>query len=133
MTRLTVDLPDTLHKTLKTFSALDGKTMRQIAVSALEKYAVTRVSECNPSAEVCISKEKATSMLESFLQTYMRKAECGQVSDEVYLANLEYVSGYLTDEAEDKLLAPYLRNILDTQDLSAGKSWESLKIDTKSE
>ena len=45
MTRLTIDLPDSLHKTLKSLSVVDGQTMRNIAISALERYAVSRVGK----------------------------------------------------------------------------------------
>jgi hypothetical protein len=45
MTRLTIDLPDNLHRTLKSLSVIDGQTMRNIAIDALKKYTKSRIDE----------------------------------------------------------------------------------------
>ena len=73
MTRLTIDLPDSLHKTLKSLSVVDGQTMRNIAISALERYAVSRVGK-----EKDINENEVDELLKPVLLKYVEQIEEGK-------------------------------------------------------
>ncbi len=45
MTRLTIDLPEPLHQTLQSLSVIEGEPIENIAISALETYAKSRVNK----------------------------------------------------------------------------------------
>lgn len=69
MTRLTIDLPETLHKTLKSLSVINGKTMRNIAISALEKYVESKIDKQNVNSS-SLSESEVDELLRSVLSRY---------------------------------------------------------------
>lgn len=75
MTRLTIDLPESLHKTLKSISVLDGVTMRNMAISALEQYTIQRVKRDESDF---ITEDEADELLRPTLMQYAREIEKGE-------------------------------------------------------
>jgi len=69
--RLTIDLPDTLHKTLKSLSIVDNETMRNIAISALEGYVKLRIGNND------ITEKQAEKLLEPILMQYSKEIKEG--------------------------------------------------------
>ena len=72
MTRLTIDLPNDLHKTLKSLAIIDGRTMRNIAISALERYTYLRVTSDNTDS---LPEEEIDKLLQPILLKYVKQIE----------------------------------------------------------
>lgn len=126
MTRLTIDLPKSLHKTLKSLSVVDGNTMRNIAISALERYAQVRI-QGDVKSENNLSLEESTQILQPFLDNYIKKIENKEITDEECSDTFEKIGGYLTDEAENKLLTPKIKEAITQVNLKDNPTWEDLK------
>jgi hypothetical protein len=78
MTRLTIDLPDSLHKTLKSLSVMSGKTMRDMAITAIDKYAKVKIEKQNISYSDDILEDEADLILKPVIEEYAKQIESNQ-------------------------------------------------------
>ena len=79
MTRLTIDLPEPLHKTLQSLSVIDGKTMENIAIAALETYAQSRA---NKQTDNYIDENEADELLKPVFIQYATQIQEGSFEGE---------------------------------------------------
>ena len=68
MTRLTIDLPDNLHKTLKSLSVISGEAMKTMAISAIQSYTKAKIDK-----EALTSKEGIDELLQPVLSQYVEQ------------------------------------------------------------
>lgn len=78
MTRLTIDLPDSLHKTLKSLSVISGKTMRDMAITAIDKYTQVKIEKKTIFSSDDISENEADLILKPVIEEYVKQIENNQ-------------------------------------------------------
>ena len=113
MIRLTLDLPDSLHKTLKSLAALHGDTMRSIAISALERYTKKTIKEAQKEQ---ISASDVAKELNSQL-------EKGEITQSEFKEKFDKIVHYLGEDEADKILMPYLLKAVEKIDGGTAKTY----------
>lgn len=81
MTRFTIELPNGLHKALKSFSVVNGQTMKDIAIFALESYVQSRIGN-KLNNDTQITEEQADELLQPVLMQYANQIQDGNFSGE---------------------------------------------------
>jgi hypothetical protein len=119
MSRLTLDLPESLHKALKSFAVLNGGNMRNVAITALEKYMHGFLQEV----------EKKHNNAFAVGKKLQAQFENNEITGDEFNEKFNKIVSYLTEEEEDEILMPYLLKIV--EDIETGKektySWEEVK------
>lgn len=103
MTRLTIDLPESLHKALKSISVLDGETMRKIAINAIEGYTKHRVE-----SKIKKYNDGTPNSLDQLSQ--LPEDECDKLMApylEKLIKDLDSESSYSWEEVQEQLEAEY--------------------------
>lgn len=124
MSRLTLDLPDTLHKALKSFAVLNGENMRKVAITALEKYMQGSMKEVDKNHNNAFIVGK----------TLQKKFENNEITADEFKESFDKIVSYLSDEEENEILMPYLLQMI--ENINTGKektySWEEVKAELNS-
>jgi hypothetical protein len=103
MIRLTLDLPESLHKTLKSLAVLNGDTMRSIAITALERYTQNTIAEVK-------KKQMNASDVANKLKLQF---ETGEITEDEFKEKFYKVVDYLGEDEADKILMPYLVRVVE--------------------
>lgn len=113
MIRLTLDLPDSLHKTLKSLAALNGDTMRNIAISAIERYTKKTI--------MAAQKEQINAF--DVAQGLKLQFEKGQIAKSAFKEKFDKIVDYLSEDEANKILMPYLIKAVREIDKNKAKTY----------
>ena len=130
MTRLTIDLPNSLHKVLKSISVMDGQTMKDIAITALEKY-----TQGNLNKRLIVKKENnpseklATKMLMPLIKKTAAQIQNSEITEEQFQLKFNKIQDYIAEDEAEKMLVPYLKKIIDGIESKKEKTynWKEVK------
>jgi hypothetical protein len=109
MTRLTIDLPTTLHKTIKSLSIIEGDSMKNIAIKSIQKYAKSKILKNKINT---ITKAQATKKLKPVADKLILKMKNGDISVDEFDKKFNLIKDYVTEDEIDRLLSPYLEKII---------------------